>query len=946
MAPGVKIYSTTNTGGYELKSGTSMASPHVAGVVALMRAADSSLSPNAIRTLLQETGECPNGEQSGAATCVGKGAWLMSQPLGGTGPDPDGISEPLVHALRAADAAAGDVTTFPDVAIAAPMSDDLLSGSVDVDVDATDETGVAQVELFVDGSSAGIDATAPYSFTWDSTTAGDGVHTLTAEATSTSGGATTSAPVSVRIDNTAPTVAVTAPSDGATVSGVVDITASAADESGIDQVEFFVDGESLATVPGQGAADGYLDVGLARLGQPQRSGADKDVPHPTTSHELRLDVEMVSLTDGNIAAINNGSNKREWGFMTSGGGTSVAYAASKSGRSWSQRLETPAVLTAGTRVQLRVVHSGSAVAIYTRDPAVLNLPLDSDAGWTLAAEDTTFAQSVAEIVDRSNAPLDLFTRVSNATSDMPYKLYEFEYRVDGLLAAHIVGGDAVLDTGNDEMYDEMGNRWSWVGDADPTVVANTATGYATSWDATTAAPGVHTIAATATDAAGLSSTHAVTVVVEGVPSVPAVDITAPADGASVSGVLNVTADAADETGVTHVEFLIDGASIGVDTTDPYEASWDTTAGSDGVRSVEAVVTNSEGATANDTISVTVVNTAPTVAITAPSGGAYATGSVQVTADASAPTGVTQVEFFVDGASIGVDTDEPYAVTWDSTGNTDGPVSLEAVASDANGTDVTSDPIGVTVDNTAPAVSISAPADGADVSGTVDISADASDASGLTQVEFFVDGISIGVDTDAPYGAAWDSTVGPNGTYSFTAEATDPVGLVTTSAAVSVSVDNGPGGTVFVTDVATSESTRIGKRQSGSYLETAADDGSLEEISESRFRPFGSRRATSRLEHTWSITVTGGLAVTLEMNAWSDVSTDGDSFVIAYSDDGGTSYTDVFTLSTIDSGVQTFALPADLVGDVLIRVVDTDATVRNTAKDWIYVDYLAVVSQTS
>ncbi len=54
-APGVKIYSSTPAGNYASYSGTSMATPHVAGIVALMKSVDASLSPLEIRNRLIKT---------------------------------------------------------------------------------------------------------------------------------------------------------------------------------------------------------------------------------------------------------------------------------------------------------------------------------------------------------------------------------------------------------------------------------------------------------------------------------------------------------------------------------------------------------------------------------------------------------------------------------------------------------------------------------------------------------------------------------------------------------------------------------------------------------------------------------------------------------------------------------------------------------------------------
>ena len=98
--------------------------------------------------------------------------------------------------------------------------------------------------------------------------------------------------------------------------------------------------------------------------------------------------------------------------------------------------------------------------------------------------------------------------------------------------------------------------------------------------------------------------------------------------------------------------------------------------------------------------------------------------------------------------------------------------------------------GGSADTTAPAASITAPASGATVSGTVTVSANASDNVGIAGVQFLLDGVALGAeDTSAPYSVSWNTAGSANGSHSLVARARDAAGNIGTSAAVTVQVSN-------------------------------------------------------------------------------------------------------------------------------------------------------------
>ena len=111
---------------------------------------------------------------------------------------------------------------------------------------------VRGVQFKLDGANLGEeDGSAPYSIPWDTTTASEGSHTLTAVARDAVGLQFTSAPVRVTVSNgpppdtSPPSVTIASPSSGATVSRTIDVSATASDDVGVAGVQFRLDDADL-----------------------------------------------------------------------------------------------------------------------------------------------------------------------------------------------------------------------------------------------------------------------------------------------------------------------------------------------------------------------------------------------------------------------------------------------------------------------------------------------------------------------------------------------------------------------------------------------------------------------------------------------------------------------------------------------------------------------------
>lgn len=188
-----------------------------------------------------------------------------------------------------------------------------------------------------------------------------------------------------------------------------------------------------------------------------------------------------------------------------------------------------------------------------------------------------------------------------------------------------------------------------------------------------------------------------------------------------------------------------------------------------------------------------VSNDPHVTIVEPTSKGYflPNDDIVVTAATSNPQStINQVELLLDGQTLAILTAPPYTTTLTSVAL--GTYTFEAIVTDNNGSRFISPRVSATVANRVnnpPSVNISAPLDGASIEyfdgRTITPSADASDSDGsIAQVEFFLDGSSVGVDTTAPFSVDWAAQIGSQ---MLTAVATDNTNITAVSAATVLNV---------------------------------------------------------------------------------------------------------------------------------------------------------------
>jgi hypothetical protein len=293
---------------------------------------------------------------------------------------------------------------------------------------------------------------------------------------------------------------------------------------------------------------------------------------------------------------------------------------------------------------------------------------------------------------------------------------------------------------------------------------------------------------------------------------PTVYFKTPTSGKTLSGSISGTSCAVTGSRISRVVFYLDSTQLNTDgnASNGLNCQLDTTKFSNGSHVIRAVAYDSGGATQSAQVSVTIQNgtstpppassTAPTLSFQMPAEGGALSGNVQgppnctVTGD-----NLAKVEFFLNGTLTNTDGNLSNGLgCWiDTTKYANGSYTLKATGYNSAGASVSATRAiqiqngSSTPTNKAPTVSLTAPAAGATLSGTVNGTgcvASASDDKAVARVEFALGTTALASDASSPYQCLIDTTKFANGSYNLMAKAVDADGASAT-ATRTVSVQN-------------------------------------------------------------------------------------------------------------------------------------------------------------
>ena len=528
----------------------------------------------------------------------------------------------------------------PVVSVSSPTEGATVSGTVTVTANASDDVAVAGVQFLLDGVNLGSeDSSAPYSISWNTTTAANGSHTLSARARDAAGNQATSLLVSVNVNNVAGPVGLVA-AYGFEESGsqVVDSSSNANSGTisqavrtsgrfggglqfdGVNDVVTVNDSASLDLVSGM-----TLEAWVRPTVLPTnfRSVVVKERATNSLAYQLAAGSNSSNRPANRVYA--QGAVRTLFGGSQLGAGVWVHLAATYDGAN--QRLfvngtqiasaAQTGALTATTNA-LRLGGSSTMgqyfngtldeVRVYNRALSQAEIQVDMNAPIAPSAPDTASpvlsnGQPTGQLpAGTSQATLQVTTNESatcrySTSAGIAYASMSGSFTTTGGTAhSTTVGGlgDGLSYTYYLRCQDPSGNA--------------TTSDYSIAFSVASPPPP------------------------DGQP--PVVSVSSPTEGATVSGTVTVTANASDDVAVAGVQFLLDGVNLGSeDSSAPYSISWNTTTAANGSHTLSARARDAAGNQATSLlVSVNVNNVAGPVGLVA----AYALneGSGTTTADSS------------------------------------------------------------------------------------------------------------------------------------------------------------------------------------------------------------------------------------------------------------------------------------------------------------------------
>ena len=270
-------------------------------------------------------------------------------------------------------------------------------------------------------------------------------------------------------------------------------------------------------------------------------------------------------------------------------------------------------------------------------------------------------------------------------------------------------------------------------------------------------------------------------------SPPSVLIMDPVSGQKVSGIVPIKVDAYDESGISHIDYYINGIFEEIDSIPPYDFEWDTNEYLDDEEHIIFVIgfDNEGNSTYHQPITVIVDNDdniPPSGQFQNPIPGQTLNGFITIQIAANDNEEVNKIELSINGIPRDTLQFSPYSYSWNTQLESEDQYSvLSAIVIDDFGNQFPIPPISVLIDNEVndlapPTGTISNPLSGQTVSGIVNFTVLAQDDSGISEVVFYIDGIQTFTGTSDPYIFEWDTTIlNNNSQHTLSATVTDNVG---------------------------------------------------------------------------------------------------------------------------------------------------------------------------